>query len=104
MGERPRAEPAIPDQTADVIACDRIERAFRRLDLDQRLVVVLGYYLDLPPAVIADHLDVPVGTVHSRMHRALRLMHAAIDADERSSTQVPAPGPTPPPAQQEATR
>ena len=33
-----------------------------REDVDQRLVVVLNYYLDLPPAVIADHLDIPVGT------------------------------------------
>lgn len=84
--ERPGPEPAVPDQTAGVIARDRIERAFRQLNLDQRLVVVLAYYLDLPTAVIAEDLGVPVGTVHSRLHRALHLMHAAIDADERATT------------------
>jgi len=64
-------------------------------------VVVLNYYLDLPPAVIADHLDIPVGTVHSRLHRALHLMHAAIDADERKTSPTPDPAK---PVRQEATR
>jgi len=101
MPDQSEPERAVPDDTARVITHDRIERAFRRLNLDQRLVVVLNYYLDLPPAVIADHLDIPVGTVHSRLHRALRLMHAAIDADEREGSAVAA---TPAPARQVATR
>jgi RNA polymerase sigma-70 factor (ECF subfamily) len=99
--DRPGLEPTAADGTAAVIARDRIERAFRQLNLDQRLVVVLNYYLDLPPAVIADHLDIPVGTVHSRLHRALRVMHAAIDADERGPDPTAAPSA---PASQEATR
>jgi RNA polymerase sigma-70 factor (ECF subfamily) len=99
--ERPGPEPAIADDSATVIARDRIERAFRQLNLDQRLVVVLNYYLDLAPAVITDQLDIPVGTVHSRLHRALRVMHAAIDADERG---VSASATPPTPVRQEATR
>ena len=63
-------------------------------------MVVLSYYLDLQPAVIADQLDIPVGTVHSRLHRALQLMHAAIDADERAD---PADAVSTP-VRQEATR
>mgnify|MGYP001827748995 CR=1 FL=1 len=101
MPERLESEPALPDETAGVISRDRIERAFRSLNLDQRLVVVLNYYLDLPPAVIAEHLGIPVGTVHSRLHRALHLMHAAIDADERAMSPTPA---SPKPVRQEATR
>ena len=99
--ERPATEPVVTDGTAAVIARDRIERAFRQLNLDQRLVVVLCYYLDLPPAVIADRLDIPVGTVHSRLHRALHLMHAAIDADERAASSATSPHS---PVRQEATR
>ena len=99
--DRPGPEPAVADGSSAVIARDRIERAFRRLNLDQRLVVVLSYYLDLPPAVIADHLDIPVGTVHSRLHRALRAMHAAIDADEREASPATA---SVAPVRQEATR
>jgi RNA polymerase sigma-70 factor (ECF subfamily) len=101
MATERATEPSVSDGTAAVITHDRIERAFRQLNLDQRLVVVLSYYLDLPPAVIADHLDVPVGTVHSRLHRALRLMHASIDADER---EAPPTATSRQPVGQEATR
>jgi DNA-directed RNA polymerase specialized sigma24 family protein len=88
--ERPMPEPSVADDTATVIARDRIERGFRRLN----------FYLDLPPAVIADQLGMPVGTVHSRLHRALHSLHAAIDADERALVlQCP-----PSPVKQEATR
>jgi len=98
---RPGSDPVVVDGSGSVITRDRLERAFRRLNLDQRLAVVLHYYLDLPPAIIADRLDIPVGTVHSRLRRALHAMHAAIDADER--TEVPV---TSPPARirQEAVR
>ena len=101
IAEKPEGEAVSADETASVVARDRIERAFRGLNLDQRLVVVLHYYLDLPPAVIADRLGVPVGTVHSRLHRSLHLMHAAIDADERTATAATT---TRPRVQQEATR
>ena len=98
----PGLEPTAADETSLVVQRDRIERGFRQLNLNQRLVIVLSYYFDLPPAVIADHLDVPVGTIHSRLHRALRVLHATIDADERqpvtTSTQTPTP------IQHEATR
>jgi RNA polymerase sigma factor (sigma-70 family) len=100
--ERPGAEPAAPDASAGVIERDRIEHGFRRLNVDQRLVVVMSYYFDLAPAVIADHLGIPVGTVHSRLHRALRVLHAAIDADERA--QAGEPSQTATTIQQEATR
>jgi RNA polymerase sigma-70 factor (ECF subfamily) len=101
MAAEPEHTASTADETAVVIARDRVERAFRGLNLDQRLVVVLNYYLDLPPAVIADRLGVPVGTVHSRLHRALHLMHAAIDADERAETPAPTTRAT---VRQEATR
>jgi RNA polymerase sigma-70 factor (ECF subfamily) len=104
MVERPETETAMADDTATVIDRDRIERAFRQLNLDQRLVVVLNYYLDLPPAIIADHLDIPVGTVHSRIHRALHLMHAAIDADEREVAAATSETTPRAPVRQEATR
>jgi RNA polymerase sigma-70 factor (ECF subfamily) len=69
------------DHTNSVIDRDQLERAFRRLTLKQRMVLVLHHYLDLSPREIADALDVPVGTIASRMHYALRAMRVAIDAD-----------------------
>jgi RNA polymerase sigma-70 factor (ECF subfamily) len=53
---------------------DEIEVGFRRLDADQRLVVVLHYYLDLPLPDVAVALGVPVGTVKSRLNRGLASM------------------------------
>lgn len=59
---------------------DEIERGFRRLDPDQRLVVVLHYYLDLPLPEVAATLGVPLGTAKSRLHRGLAVLRRALGA------------------------
>jgi RNA polymerase sigma-70 factor, ECF subfamily len=48
-----------------------VRGAIAQLDPDRRAVVVLRYWLDLSPSEIADRLGVPVGTVGSRLARAL---------------------------------
>jgi RNA polymerase sigma factor (sigma-70 family) len=45
--------------------------AVRELPLQRRAVVILRYGIGMTPADIATVLDVPVGTVHSRLARAL---------------------------------
>jgi RNA polymerase sigma-70 factor, ECF subfamily len=45
--------------------------AVRDLPLQRRAVVILRYGIGMTPAEIAGVLDVPVGTVHSRLARAL---------------------------------
>jgi RNA polymerase sigma-70 factor (ECF subfamily) len=72
-----------PDALDAVLDRDELERAFRRLSLEQRTVVVLRHYLDLSPDVVAETLGVPVGTVNSRLHRALDAMRASLEADAR---------------------
>jgi RNA polymerase sigma factor (sigma-70 family) len=62
---------------------DELESGFRRLDPDQRALVVLHYYLDLSVPDIATALSVPLGTVKSRLHRAVLTMRAALDAEAR---------------------
>jgi RNA polymerase sigma-70 factor (ECF subfamily) len=79
----PVDEPAADDGTSSVIDRDQLDRAFRRLSFDHRTVVVLHHYLDLPLDRIADVLGIPVGTVASRMHHALRALRASLDADAR---------------------
>jgi RNA polymerase sigma-70 factor (ECF subfamily) len=73
------------DVSLDLADRDQLERGFRRLDTDQRAVLVLHYYLGLRLDEAAEVLGIPPGTVRSRLHRATDAMRAALDADARSS-------------------
>ena len=73
------------DLTVDIADRDQLERGFRHLDNDQRMVLVMHYYLGLSLDEAAEALGVPSGTVRSRLSRATRAMRAALDADERPS-------------------
>jgi RNA polymerase sigma-70 factor (ECF subfamily) len=78
------ADPAAAqDDLAAVVDRDELERGFRRLSVDQRAVIVLFHYLDLPLERVAEVLGVPVGTARSRLYRALEALRAALDADAR---------------------
>ena len=78
-------EPAAGGGLDDVVARDQLERAMQRLTLDHRAVLVLHHYADIPLDRVAQILEIPVGTVYSRLHHAMRAMRAALDADERSA-------------------
>jgi RNA polymerase sigma-70 factor (ECF subfamily) len=62
---------------------DRIERALRRLTTEQRTALVLHHRLGLPLAESAEILQIPIGTMKSRLNRATAALRAALDADER---------------------
>jgi RNA polymerase sigma-70 factor, ECF subfamily len=79
----PADEPIGEGDLSSVVDRDQLERGFRRLSLDHRAVVVLYHYLDMPLDGIAETLDIPVGTAHSRLHHAMRGLRAALDADAR---------------------
>ena len=83
----PVDEPDRADGLSLVVDRDQLERGFRRLSLDHRSVVVLHHYLDLPLETVADVLGVPIGTVRSRLHHAMRGLRAALDADARPAAQ-----------------
>lgn len=69
-----------------VAARDEMERGFRRLTPEQRAVVVLRYYADLRQEEIAEVLDIPAGTVKSRLHHATSALRTALEADARAAT------------------
>jgi len=83
----PADEPTAADGYSSVVDRDQLESGFRRLSIDHRSVVVLHHYLDLPLDRVADVLGVPVGTVYSRLHYAMRGLRAALDADARPTAQ-----------------
>jgi len=79
----PTRDLAEADGVGAIIDRDLLERAFRRLSVDHRAVVVLRHYRHLSLEEVAAVLDVPVGTVGSRLHYALRELRSAIQADAR---------------------
>jgi RNA polymerase sigma-70 factor, ECF subfamily len=65
------AQPALEDETIAALA---------RLGPDQRAVVVLRHLLGYTPGQIAGLLDLPRGTVNSRLRRALDELAGELDA------------------------
>ena len=80
-----RSEPSTDDSATSLADRDQLERGFRRLKPDQRVVVVLHFYLGLPVPEIAETLGVPAGTVKSRLHYATATLRAALEADSREA-------------------
>jgi RNA polymerase sigma-70 factor (ECF subfamily) len=73
--------PASPDETVSVDDRDALDRAFRRLSIEQRAVFVLHHHTGLSLVEIAEALGIPAGTARSRLHYATRTLRAAIQAD-----------------------
>jgi len=81
------------DAVAAVDARDQLERAFRRLQPQQRAVLVVHHFLQLSDIEAAAVLGVPVGTLKSRLSRATQALRAALEADGRTpglAAEVPA--------------
>jgi RNA polymerase sigma-70 factor (ECF subfamily) len=70
------AEASAARDELDQDTCECIQQAIWRLPVHFREVVVLRHYEDLPFADIAQLLEIPRGTVASRMAKALRLLEA----------------------------
>jgi len=82
-------EPAVADEMIGVVQRDELDRGFRLLSVEHRAVIVLRYMLDLPLDQVAEALDVSVGTVSSRLNRALAALRAALEADARPPAHSP---------------
>jgi len=60
-----------------------LDLAMRRLPVEQRSILVLHHLEGHPIAVLAEILEIPLGTVKSRLHAARQALQAAIDAEAR---------------------
>lgn len=69
--------PTFQDRSEDEVA---VRQALSRLSEKLRAVVVLRYYWELSYAEIAQILNIPVGTVKSRLDLALRTLHKDLGA------------------------
>ncbi len=58
-----------------------LDGTLRTLDIDQRSLLVLHHLEGRSIAELASILDIPAGTVKSRLHAARRVLQAAIDAE-----------------------
>jgi RNA polymerase sigma-70 factor, ECF subfamily len=67
-------DPPLPDE--------ELRSALRRLGPERRAVIALHYWFDYTTPEIAEVLGVPVGTVNSRLARALR--HLRLDLEARN--------------------
>jgi RNA polymerase sigma-70 factor (ECF subfamily) len=75
-----------PDASADVAEREWVLHELGRLDIDRRAVLVLHYYLDLPLPEVAEILDIPYGTVASRLHRGLAAMRSTMGATQSTGS------------------
>lgn len=80
-GEKAAAD---ADPYAEILVRDEVVRAVSGLSADRRMVVALRYWADLDPREIAEALGIPVGTVTSRLARALAELRAELEEEVES--------------------
>ena len=80
--ELPVAFPAA-DLSVELADRDQLARAFVHLRVEQRVAIVLHYYVGMTTAEMGDVLGIPGGTAKSRLHYAIQAMRAALAAEAR---------------------
>lgn len=73
------------DPTERVLTRMQVEEALARLSEDHRAVISEVYYRGRTYAELAQELDVPAGTLRSRMYYALKSLRLALEETESSS-------------------
>lgn len=80
-----RAEPEpvinIPQASVQKQDAQALWQAVRQLGQNEQTVIYLRYFLELSEAEMAATLELPPGTVKSRLHRALRKLRQVIERD-----------------------
>lgn len=71
-------------QAAQNWEADLLWQAVRRLRFADQQVIYYRYFLDMPVEETAAALDIPEGTVKSRLHRAVTRLRQVIEKDYQS--------------------
>jgi len=75
LDESPRADAIVATAQAD----SRVRAALAELTEEQRRVVELSFYQEMAHAQIADELEIPLGTVKSRLRLAMNKLRGLLD-------------------------
>jgi RNA polymerase sigma-70 factor (ECF subfamily) len=75
-----------PDVEEQQAESESIRQALDRLNVKLRVVIILRHYWDLSYAEIATILDLPLGTVKSRLNLAMRTLQNKWDGKSPSRT------------------
>lgn len=75
---------AWPDDEAEAVDQNHaLRRAVERLEADKRLVILLCYHSGMTHEQAADVLELPLGTLKSRLHAALTELRATLSAEAK---------------------
>jgi len=74
----------VPDAQLDFDNAEQIHYGFGRLPLIHREVLSFFFLQDLSIEEVAALLEVPIGTVKSRLHHAKRALKAILEREESS--------------------
>lgn len=77
----PEGEPSSEDPFRLIFERDALGHAVGLLPTDQRVVIVLRFWRDMSLGEIADLLDLPLGTVKSRLHYGLESLRGRLSLD-----------------------
>lgn len=76
-------EPGVEGGQAGFAEADAVRRAFKRLDPDARVLIVLHHVEERPVAEIAALAGIPEGTVKWRLHAARKALERALERERR---------------------
>jgi len=83
---KPTIARAFADGGARLEDRDELERGLQRLTDQQRTIIALRYFLGLSDSEVATATGLPIGTVKSRLFRALESLRAALAAEARGES------------------
>ena len=79
--EKERFLDSIPDETEDIDSYIALRSALSALPKKHRAVIILYYYREFSQREIAQMLDIPEGTVKSRLNTAKKLLKRRLEYD-----------------------
>lgn len=77
----PDIEQEIEDVAAERQEARMLWQAVKRLSRQDQEIIYLRYFLELPVEPVAEALNIPQGTVKSRLHRALKRLEEVIQSE-----------------------